>query len=211
MSDQSQGDDPLERLYREGPAEQPPAALDQRIQAAAAAAADRQSPGARSLWLAGGAGFASAAVLLLSVTLLLRIGDPPVPETIPGVDFALEDAPVLSPQQLAAPGSATENNEDLTAIRREAAELAVQARQLASAAADQSRGFAAASRQAPTPDATQLVTEACPTPWELPAGARISPLPDGLRVTANGQTFALRCAGGSWVREPVSADPQSNR
>lgn len=236
MSDPTLPDDPLERLYREGRPEQPPAALDQRIQAAAQGAAarnaalatgrDRRPPAVRSLWLAGGAGFASAAVLLLSVSLLLRQPDPALPwPPPPGLEILAPEPASLSSGPVAADaGPAPNPNADMTADDRETSELAPPARQAAPAAAaataaERSTGFAsAAGKRAAAPAAAQLMLAGCEAPWDVPPGARISPLPDGLRVSVDGQSYTLRCDGGSWVRgapgadrEPDPAEPQSNR
>ncbi|MEQ8859535.1 MAG: hypothetical protein RIC56_12880 [Pseudomonadales bacterium] len=93
-SDFDQDDDRrLGDLYRRAADDQPPAELDQRILAAAAAAGQRR----RSRWLPGRgplAGLATAAVVVLAVTLLLRQTEPPLPAEASGRERA---APAASP------------------------------------------------------------------------------------------------------------------
>lgn len=223
MSDRERQDDAVERLYRSGSGEAPPAALDRRILDAAAAAAaplrDRHNLGRRRL--RAGAGFATAAVMVLAVALLLR----------------QEPEPPLSSADRATPVGAIPEEAVRREKREDAAETAARQQRLERLMADEksrSRGFSlgaapAAERPAaaaPAPQASsadaaapaaaadmadplggvQLRVEGCAEPYPVPGGAQIRPRPDGLAVTVNGRTDVLRCEAGVWRRSPAAPD-----
>lgn len=205
----------LAAIYHGGEPDLPPAALDERIAAAAATASAHRARRRRLPWAAGG--LATAAVLVLAVTLVLDQASvtpadfepAPVPPAAPpamapaeadaaGGAAGVEEPMPASPEQRLAPDAARELSSTANAARQgAAAEVAAEAISERVAATASRREAAGVARPAPV----TYADPGCATPVEVPPGAALRPLPDGVEVSVDGDVFQLRCIDGSWARQ----------
>jgi hypothetical protein len=226
------GDDrALAAIYHGGEPELPPPALDDRIGAAAATASARRARRRRLPWAAGG--LATAAVLVLAVSLVLDQASVAPPDFEPA-PVSPAAPPRMAPADADADADADAANdagaiEELMPARREqrlapdtARELrstgqAVRQRPTAASepaadAGSERSAMTASRREAVDPASPAPVTYAdpgCATPVEVPAGALLRPLPDGVEVAVAGDVFQLRCIDGNWARQ--EADGEQDR
>lgn len=212
----------LAAIYHGGEPELPPPALDEQITAAAATASAHRARRRRLPWAAGG--LATAAVLVLAVTLVLDQAsvappdfDPaPVSPAAPprmapaeadaasGIGSSEEVMPAPRAQRL-APEAARELRSTGNAARQAAAES-----QSAADAVSERIAVTASRREAADPAPGAPVTYAdpgCATPVEVPPGALLRPLPDGVEVSVDGDVFQLRCIDGNWARQEADGEP----
>jgi len=219
----------LAAIYHGGEPELPAPALDDRIAAAAAAASAASARRARRRRLPWAAGsLATAAVLVLAVTLV------PDQTSVAPPDF--EPAPVspaaqahLAPARADADADAANDAggiEEVMPARRKQRLAPDTARELRSTghakrqgAASESAADAAIERIAVTADRREAVDLAspapvtyadpgCATPVEVPPGALLRPLPDGVEVSVDGDVFPLRCIDGQWARQEADGVPE---
>lgn len=219
MSDHNEPDKDLDELYRGGPHVEPPAELDRRI-LAAAGAASRRRRWQRRLAGPGAFGLASAAVLMLTVALLVR-QDAAVelqhklqapPAAAPAAAPPGEPAPGLE----ATPGTATDAARQESDLSRDdaARELGPQLRRqpelrrLAESASGFSQLAPAAGRAAAPALGPPASDRDCRLDRPLPAGAVLEPVAEGLRVRHDGRSYTLSCRDGHWLEEPPADDPE---